>query len=124
VARRILDCEERVSLDLGLSEVVLAYEGKRVVLPDGSTVSLDDIEAIASRQGAVFFPRDGEVFQVAISDGHFYKLVPTDGAPASIGAGGWIRAPDWATQLWPALRRAGIWWSRSSCGIRCSGSRG
>jgi predicted methyltransferase len=81
VARRILDCEERVSLDLGLSEVALAYEGKRAVLPNGSTVSPDDMEAIASRQGAVFFPRDGEVFQVAISDGHFYKMVPTDGAP-------------------------------------------
>ena len=81
VARSILDGEESVSLDLGLSEVALACEGERAVLPDGSTVSLGDLEVIAGRQGAAFFPRDGEVFQVAISDGHFYKLVPTDGAP-------------------------------------------
>ncbi len=80
-AEKILGGERRVSLDLGLSEVGLSSDGRGVVLPDGSTVGFGDLEEIAGRSGAVFFPRDGGVFQVALSDGHFYKLVPTRGAP-------------------------------------------
>jgi hypothetical protein len=70
-----------VSLDLGLSEVEVSFVDRGVVLPDGSAVDFGDLEEIAGRSGAVFFPRDGAVYQVAISDGHFYKLVPTGGAP-------------------------------------------
>lgn len=81
-AGRVLGGERRVSLDLGLSEAVCSVDGRVVTLPDGSKLGFDDLEEIAGRKGrAVFFPRDGSVFQVAISDGHFYKLVPTRGAP-------------------------------------------
>jgi predicted methyltransferase len=81
VARRLLDGEERISLDLGLSEVTLAFEGRKAILPDGSAVDFSNLEEIAGRDKAVFFPLGGQIFQVAISDGHFYKLVPTDRAP-------------------------------------------
>ena len=81
VAGRVLGGEVGVSLDLGLSEVEVSFVGRGVVLPDGSTVDFGDLEEIAGRSGAVFFPRDGAVYQVAISDGHFYKLMPTGGAP-------------------------------------------
>ena len=81
VARRLLDGEERISLDLGLSEVALAFEGGKAILPNGSTLDFSNLEEIAGRDEAVFFPMGGEIFQVAISGDHFYKLVPTDGAP-------------------------------------------
>ena len=81
VAGRVLGGEGRVSLDLGLSEVEVSFVGRGVALPDDSVVDFGDLEEIAGRSGAVFFPRDGTVYQVAISDGHFYKLVPTGGAP-------------------------------------------
>lgn len=80
-ARLILEGVERVSLDLGLSEVGVNIGGDGVVLPDGSVVGFGDIETVADRSGAVFFPREGGLFQVAVSDGHYYKLVPTKGAP-------------------------------------------
>ncbi len=81
VAKRILDGEERVSLDLGLSDTELSTDDQGVLLPDGSSVDFNHLEEIAGKSESVFFSRDGDVFQVAISDGHFYKLVPTDGAP-------------------------------------------
>lgn len=81
VAGRVLRGEGGVSLDLGLSEVEVSFVDRGAVLPDGSAVDFGDLEEIAGRSGAVFFPREGAVYQVAISDGHFYKLVPTGGAP-------------------------------------------
>lgn len=80
-AERILEGDSSVSLDLGLSRVDVLVEEGRARLPDGSVVGFADLEKIRERGDAVFFPRDGGLFQVAISDGHFYKLVPTEGAP-------------------------------------------
>lgn len=80
-ARLILEGVERISLDLGLSEVVVSIGEDRVILPDGSAFSLGDLEKVADRGDAVFFPWDEGLFQVAISDDHYYKLVPTEGAP-------------------------------------------
>ncbi len=80
-ARLILEGVDRISFDLGLSEVGVNIGVDGVGLPDGSVVGLGDLERVADRSGAVFFPREGGLFQVAISDGHYYKLVPTEGAP-------------------------------------------
>lgn len=81
VARSILGGERRVTLDLSLSVVELSIEKGRAVLPDGSEVGFDDLEEIAGRGEVVFFSRDGEFYQVALSGRHFYKLVPTQAAP-------------------------------------------
>ncbi|RLI09632.1 SAM-dependent methyltransferase [Candidatus Bathyarchaeota archaeon] len=56
-------------------------EADRVVLPEGSVVRFADLRRIADRENAVFFPEDDALYMVAISDEHFYKLVPTEGAP-------------------------------------------
>ena len=80
-ARLLLEGRESVSFDLGLSHTDFHMGEDGVVLPDGSEIGLDDLRRIEGREGAVFFVRDGVILQVAISDGHFYKLVPTDGAP-------------------------------------------
>ncbi|MFQ6053547.1 MAG: SAM-dependent methyltransferase [Candidatus Bathyarchaeia archaeon] len=72
VARRILEGREKVSMDLGEDHALL---------PEGITVSLRDLRDVAERRNAVFFPEGGALYQVAVSNGHFYKLVPTEGAP-------------------------------------------
>jgi len=81
VARALLGGERRVSLDLGLSEIEVEVREKGVALPEGEVVSLGDLEVVAEKEGSVFFVEGGSVFQVAVSDGHYYKLVPTGGAP-------------------------------------------
>ena len=80
-AKRILEGHRRVSLDLGLSQVDILLEGDNIKLPDGIVVSFRDLERIRARDNAVFFPKDGSFFQIAISNSHFHKLVPTTGAP-------------------------------------------
>ena len=81
VARAILAGARRVSLDLGLSEVDVRLERDGAVLPDGSVIAREDLERVARQEGAVYFPQGGELFQVALASSHFYKLLPTDGAP-------------------------------------------
>jgi len=81
VARRILEGCGRGSLDLGLSEVSVALGEDHVVLPDRSTIGFPDLRRVEERENAVFFSEGGTLYMVAISDGHFYKLVPTEGAP-------------------------------------------
>ncbi len=81
VARRILEGNVRVSLDLGLSEVSVAVGDDHVELPDGSVIDFSDLRRIEERNNAVFFPKQGTVYMVAVSNDHFYKLVPTEGAP-------------------------------------------
>jgi predicted methyltransferase len=80
-ARELLEGQSRVSLDLGLTEGEVVQEGGRVILPGGRAVAHEDLELIGGREGGVFFPSGDELFQVAISDGHFYKLLATGGAP-------------------------------------------
>ncbi len=81
VARQILDLKERVSLDLGLSESRVTVEEELAVFPGEERISLEDLEKVTSREDAVYFPENGSLYMVATSDDHFYKLVPTTGAP-------------------------------------------
>ena len=81
VARRILEGCGRVSLDLGLSEDSVVLGDDHVTLPDGSVVDFEDLRRVSDRENAVFFPDGDTLYMVAVSDGHFYKLVPTEGTP-------------------------------------------
>ena len=80
VAERILGGAKRVSLDLGLSfsNITIVDDSAELL---GVKVTLNDLREITSKGNSVFFPEGGSVFQVAISSGRFYKLVPTAGAP-------------------------------------------
>jgi len=80
VAERILGGARKVSLDLGLSDSEITVAGDSADL-FGHKVKLNDLREITAKENAVFFPEGGFVFQVAISSGRFYKLVPTAGAP-------------------------------------------
>lgn len=81
VAGELLGGALHVSLDLGLSEVGVDHVEGGVLLPDGSVVGLGDLEKVAGKEGAVFFPSDGILLQVAVAGDHFFKLLPTGGAP-------------------------------------------
>ncbi|MFB0543778.1 MAG: methyltransferase domain-containing protein [Candidatus Bathyarchaeia archaeon] len=81
VAGRILRGENRVSLDLGLSETIITLEGDLAFFPDGSRVSLESLGETLEHPNTVFILLDSEPHPVALSDGHYYKLVPTSGAP-------------------------------------------
>jgi predicted methyltransferase len=80
-ARRLLDGAGQVSLDLGLSEAAVEISNVGVVLPHGEVVIWEDLEEVSEREGAAFFVERGSVFQAAVSDGGFLKLLPTAGAP-------------------------------------------
>jgi predicted methyltransferase len=80
-AERILSGNHKVSLDLGLSEIKVTVEDNIVILNADFHISIDDLRTIKKKQNAVFFPDGDMVYQVAISDRRFYKLMPTDGAP-------------------------------------------
>jgi predicted methyltransferase len=81
VAKLILEGRKEVSLDLGLSEVEFTFNEQCVLFPDGSKINFGDLKKVSEKKDAVFFSRDGELFQIAINDDHYFKLVPTDGAP-------------------------------------------
>jgi predicted methyltransferase len=81
VARRILKGERRVSLDLGISEASIEDRDDGVLLPDGSYVRFEELEMAAEKEDMVFFPCEDRLWMVAITDDHYYKLVPTEGAP-------------------------------------------
>ena len=81
VARELLGGALHVSLDLGLSEVGVEHVAGGVLLPDGHLVGRGDLEKVTDQEGAVFFPRDGILLQVAMAGDHFFKLLPTEGAP-------------------------------------------
>ena len=66
---------------MGLSESEVELFDAGVVLPDGKVVSMEDLEEISGRKDAAFFVDGGSVFQAAVSDGGFLKLLPTEGAP-------------------------------------------
>ncbi len=80
-AGQLLRGENRVSLDLGLSENELEITDKGVLLPNCEFISYRDLRKISEKEDAVFFVKNREVFQVAIHHHGFLKLLPTERAP-------------------------------------------
>lgn len=80
-AREILGGVERVSLDLGLTETRVSREPDGVILLDGERITLEDLKKVAKRENAAFFAENGQIYTIAVSNSHFYKLTPTEGAP-------------------------------------------
>ena len=76
----ILKGEHLISLDLGLTHENIELYNDYAILR-GVKISRDTLYKVSKRKNAVFFVDNNEVFQVAISDNHYYKLVPTEAAP-------------------------------------------
>ncbi len=81
MARRILRGSRRVSLDLGLSQSTVELREDAAILPGGLEISIEILSRIAEREEAIFIVDETGVYMAAYADGHFYKLVPTEGAP-------------------------------------------
>jgi len=80
-AKNLLNGKTEVSLDLGLTTARVNRTKNGVELNPRENIDYVSLEKIAEKENAVYFVSGGEVYQVAISGKHFYKLVPTAGAP-------------------------------------------
>lgn len=80
-AKQILSGKTRVSLDLGLTHSDIVQKNDKISFPDGQNILKEDLTKISEKDNVVFFISEGQVFMVAVSDGNYYKLVPTEGAP-------------------------------------------
>lgn len=80
-AKKLLQGETRITLDLGISEATVENTDGGVILPDGSSITVEKLKQIEEKEDAVMFLMDGQVYQAAIRARSYYKLYPTAGAP-------------------------------------------
>jgi len=80
-AEKILRGLRRVSLDLGLTTSTITVEKGCVVFPDGKSVPMDEVRMVLKKPNQVFLVSEDGLKPVYVAGRHFYKLVPTDGAP-------------------------------------------
>ena len=80
-AKKLLNGKNNVSLDMGLTTTKIKRTKNAIIFPSGENVDYGSLEKIAEKENAAYFVSDDNVYQVATSGKHFYKLVPTPGAP-------------------------------------------
>ncbi len=80
-AKKLLNGKTEVSLDLGLTITRIKRTKKGITLTPGENVDLESLEKIAEKEDAAYFVSGETVYQAAVAGKHFYKLVPTAGAP-------------------------------------------
>ena len=80
-AKVILDGKTRISLDLGLTKTDIIQTKHGYDLGKGETIDSVSLEKIAKNERSVYFVDQKTVFMAATSGKHFYKLIPTNGAP-------------------------------------------
>ena len=80
-AKKLLNGKTEVSLDLGLSTSRVKRTKEGITLISGENVDYESLGKIAEKENAAFFVSGEKVYQAAVSGKHFYKLVPTGGAP-------------------------------------------
>jgi predicted methyltransferase len=79
-ARTLLDGYNQISLDLGISQVEVESNAGGVHF-DNLFLDNETLRKISQKKDSAFFITSRGVFQVAIHDKHYFKLVPTRGAP-------------------------------------------
>jgi predicted methyltransferase len=80
-AKKLLDGKNEVSLDMGLTTTKIKRTKNAIMFPSGENIDYGSLEKIAEKENAAYFVSGENVYQVATSGKHFYKLVPTPGAP-------------------------------------------
>lgn len=80
-AKKLLNGKTEISLDLGLTTTKIKRTKKEIKLTYGENVDYESLRKVAEKENAAFFVSSGKIYQIAISGKHFYKLVPTVGAP-------------------------------------------
>jgi len=82
VAKKILEGEEIVSLDLNLSKTIVKRQGNKFYLPNGEIVEEEDLKIIQKYPDRIFMYESGKFYELCIrEEDKFYKLVPTSRAP-------------------------------------------
>ena len=71
----------RISLDLGLTQSSIKWKNNKIKFPDSQLICIESLKKILDRDNVVFFISEEQIFMVATSNGGYYKLVPTEGAP-------------------------------------------
>jgi len=80
-AKKLLSGLRRVSLDLGLTTSEVRVEKDLVVFPDGTSIPVGEVKAVLKKPNQVFLVTEEGLRPVYVVGRHFYKLVPTEGAP-------------------------------------------
>lgn len=80
-AKSILEGEEYVSLDLGVSINEVKKLDSKYMLNEKDFISQEDLEKISQDEKSVYFVEDNKSFMAAIAEKHYYKLVKMNGAP-------------------------------------------
>jgi predicted methyltransferase len=80
-AKQILEGNNLISLDLGLSEKKIKWKNNRIYFPEGESIEKLELEKIREKENSAFFIKEKQVYMVAVAGKHFYKLLPTSGAP-------------------------------------------
>jgi predicted methyltransferase len=80
-AKAILKGKTVVSLDLGLSKTRIESTKGGYILGKSEFIDLESLEKISQNEDAAYFVDNKTVFIAATSGKHFYKLIPTAGAP-------------------------------------------
>lgn len=79
-----------VSLDLGLSTAVIPLQPNGILLPDGQTVTWEQLSEIAKHDTACYAVEDNRIYKIKFFSETFnraYSLMPTDQAPTMLVAG-------------------------------------
>jgi len=80
-AKEILEGKIEISVDLGLNKIKVNWTNSNLYFPGGEKIEVKELEKIANKPEAVYFIKNNKIYQVAIARNHYYKLLPTDGAP-------------------------------------------
>ena len=80
-AKKLLNGKTKVSLDLGLTTTSINRTNEGIKLNKKENIDYVSLGKIAEKENAAYFVSRGKVYQVAVSGKHFYKLLPTHGAP-------------------------------------------
>lgn len=81
IAKKLLDGEHIISLDLGITETKVKHINGEYFLNEIETVKVNDLKKIAKDPRSIYFVDNKNVFKAATADTHFYKLLKTTGAP-------------------------------------------
>ncbi|MCW4050605.1 MAG: RsmD family RNA methyltransferase [Candidatus Bathyarchaeota archaeon] len=80
-ANALIEGKTIISTDLGLTETTVKQTNQGVIFETGEFIDHETLGKVAQKKNAAFFISEEGVFQVAVAGKHFYKLVPTAGAP-------------------------------------------
>lgn len=69
------------TLDLNRTRVVVRIEEGKILVPDGTELPVEQLQALVRRRGRVFVLSEGELVPVERHGNYYYKLMATDNAP-------------------------------------------